>query len=1323
MATLALAAAGAAAGSALLPAGVSFYGATLSGAAIGAQVGALAGSYVDQTLFASSGEGRVVKGPRLKELHVTASTEGAPVPRVIGRVRMGGQVIWATDFEEVIVRSSQSTGGGKGGFGGGASVEQVRYKYFANFAVAVAAGEISGIGRVWADGQELDLSKFTHRVYSGSSDQQPDSLISTVEGADSAPAFRGVAYIVFERMALEGFGNRLPQLSFEVIRIEPDVAHRVPAVVVIPGSGEFVYGTEPVRRILSPGVSESENVHGRQGGTDWTASMDQLQTVLPNVRHASLVVSWFGTDLRAGMCEVRPGVEVADKTTKPWTWRVCGTQRSGAHVVSQHDGRAAYGGTPSDLAVIDAIRDLKSRGIAVTMTPFLLMDVPAENALPNPYGGASQPAYPWRGRITCDPAPAVAGTVDKTAAAGLQVAAFVGTAGADDFSVSGDIISYSGPDEWSYRRMVLHMAHLAVVAGGVDSFLLGSELRGLTTIRDDADGFPFVAALAALAADVKAVLGPATKVSYAADWSEYFGYQPQDGSGDVAFHLDPLWASPSINAVAIDCYWPLADWREGATHADALAGARSTNDLAYLRGNIAGGEGYDWYYASDQDRVDQLRTPITDGAGKPWVFRYKDITNWWGEEHYDRPGGIEASQPTAWVPRSKPIWFAEIGCPAVDKGANQPNVFVDAKSSEDALPHFSTGARDDFLPRRYLSAILEHFADDTGGDFDARNPISPVYGGRMVDPQRLYAYCWDARPYPVFPSANEVWGDAANWARGHWLNGRMSGVSLDRAVARILEDAGFGAYAVDGLEGLVPGYVIDNVMSARDGLQPLSLGYFFDAVESGDEIRFQHRHGLKPIDVLAAGELVETSRELAVVTKTRRQETELPASAKLTYVSGEGDYEQAVAEARRLTGASGRVARAELPIVLESHHAARIAETWLHETWASRETAQFEALPSRLALEPGDLVRLDDAGSGDVFRLIEVADHGGRRIEATRLDPAVYGAVVTTSRSSGMPSVPATVGGPDFVLMDLPLLTGAEDANSGYVAAFQRPWPGGVAFYASPDDQGYSLRAIAGLPARMGRMLDSLQPGVAHRFDPAGALRVSLSEGELASVSRLQVLGGANAAAMQHGDGRWEILQFERADLEAPGVYRLSGLIRGQAGTDAVMRDNGPAPAGGRIVFLDDAATEVVLSPAEIRLPLNWRVGPADRDIGDDSYETVAHAFTGVGHRPYAPVHLRGRRTAGGLSLSWLRRTRVGGDSWESAEVPLGEDQELYEIEIIGDGAVARRETLVQPSYFYSDLALGQDFNSPPAEIRVRVGQLNSFWGRGETAESIFTTT
>ena len=97
MATLALAAVGSALGGALLP-GISILGATLTGAAIGQALGGIAGSYVDQALFGASGQGRVIDGPRLSSLRVMASREGAPIPRLYGRARIAGEVIWATSF-------------------------------------------------------------------------------------------------------------------------------------------------------------------------------------------------------------------------------------------------------------------------------------------------------------------------------------------------------------------------------------------------------------------------------------------------------------------------------------------------------------------------------------------------------------------------------------------------------------------------------------------------------------------------------------------------------------------------------------------------------------------------------------------------------------------------------------------------------------------------------------------------------------------------------------------------------------------------------------------------------------------------------------------------------------------------------------------------------------------------------------------------------------------------------------------------------------------------------------------------------------------------
>ncbi|WP_296315853.1 hypothetical protein, partial [Pseudomonas sp.] len=74
--------------------------------------------------------------------------------------------------------------------------------------------------------------------------------------------------------------------------------------------------------------------------------------------------------------------------------------------VSRVGGKPAYGGTPNDRSVVDAIVNLKARGLEVYLYPFIMMDVPDENGLPDPYGDEDgQAVYPWRGRVTCHPAP------------------------------------------------------------------------------------------------------------------------------------------------------------------------------------------------------------------------------------------------------------------------------------------------------------------------------------------------------------------------------------------------------------------------------------------------------------------------------------------------------------------------------------------------------------------------------------------------------------------------------------------------------------------------------------------------------------------------------------------------------------------------------------------------------------------------------------------------------------------------------------------------------------------------------------------------------
>ncbi|MEQ9247623.1 MAG: host specificity protein, partial [Nitratireductor sp.] len=231
MATLVLQAAGAFIGGLLGPVG----------ATIGTAAGALAGYVVDRALFGGS---QHYEGPRLAAARPFSGEEGAPLPRLYGTVRTGGTLIWATRFEETSTTERQ---GGKGG------PKVTTYAYFANAAFAICEGEIAGVRRIWADGQEVDQSKVNIRIYRGTEDQLPDPLIEAKQGAGNAPAYRGTAYVVIDRMPIDDYGRRIPQLQFEVLRPVGALNGKIGSVALIPGSTEFGLSPEAVRIHEKPG--------------------------------------------------------------------------------------------------------------------------------------------------------------------------------------------------------------------------------------------------------------------------------------------------------------------------------------------------------------------------------------------------------------------------------------------------------------------------------------------------------------------------------------------------------------------------------------------------------------------------------------------------------------------------------------------------------------------------------------------------------------------------------------------------------------------------------------------------------------------------------------------------------------------------------------------------------------------------------------------------------------------------------------------------------------------------------------------------------------
>jgi hypothetical protein len=481
-------------------------------------------------------------------------------------------------------------------------------------------------------------------------------------------------------------------------------------------------------------------------------------------------------------------------------------------------------------------------------------------------------------------------------------------------------------------------------------------------------------------------------------------------------------------------------------------------------------------------------------------------------------------------------------------------------------------------------------------------------------------------------------------------------------------------------------------------------------------LRFVHRGRAGSRDSLTADDLVETQPGAARYELTRAQESDLPHVAKVTFIDGDRDYSQGMAEGRRIAGDAARVASARLPIVTTYRAARNIAETMVQEAWASRERGKFTLPPSKLALDASDIVTLSANGRGHPMRLTGLSLGDAIEAEAMSIEPQLYDAFAAPVREP-VANDPVIYGQQLGVFLDLPLIRGDETPYADSVAAYGNPWPGGVAFYRSPATSGYTLKALAATPAVIGVTGTDFHAGPTSRWDEGNTLRVVLSAGELSSTEALLVLGGANYCAVENADGEWEVIQFRTASLTAPLTYALTGLLRGQAGTEGAMRD--PVASGARFVLLDDAVVQVDMVAADIGLTFNWKYGPARYDIGHISYQTAIRTFQGAGLRPLSPVHVTGRQAPGGLEISWIRRTRIGGDGWDQLEVPLGEDREAYEIDILDGADVVRTLAATTPGILYTTAQQTTDFGAPQPSYAVRVYQLSATYGRGQAREAI----
>lgn len=1330
------------------------------------------------------------EGQRLGNSQITGAAEGAAIPRIWGKFRVGGQLIWATNFrEEVVVDRTE-----QGGKGGPKQIsEATSYKYYASFAIGLCESE-GGVklNRIFIDGSQVDLSRFTFRFYDGSDSQNPDPKMVTVEGAGNVPAYRGLCYIVFEEVDLTDYGNRIPQMSVEINAPASGNAigtleGLIQSVEIVPGTGEFAYVTETVTETAlaaGQGASVAVNVNTTKTTTpDLEVSLDQLATDAPNVGSMSLLVAWFGDTIDATTCLLKPKVEQADVSTDPLIWRVSDRIRSTAEIVTRN------GGTPSDISIRQAVTEMKARGMRVMFNPLVIIDIPPETSnqvitMSNPGAesgitgwtnvgtpswesvtpGGGEPApvdgtKVFRGRadvgdflrqrVTVSPADvgrsfdvtfsvavknptygngfvivrllnAVGDEVGRLDNGPYSSAAFVehtvsgpilsgmveieielGTSGAygsvspDDYYVyfdrvgasvvggfdttnaypwrgrmegdttnyigtvdpsdfgawNGTVVPYTGPTgEWSHRRMILHYARLlADLLQPGDAFLVGSEMFGLSS-TDATWGDK----LADLITDVRAILDPDVLVSYAASWKEY-----------KLASLDPVWSSADF--IGIDNYLPITDWFEGD----------EVYTLDEFKAGIDGGEFWDYEYADDAARAAGTQTPIVGAAN-----RQKDI-KFWATTNYS----------------GTPVWFTEFGCPAMDKGANQPDIFFDPLSSEPDTPYRSNGNRNDTVQRLYLQSMLEYWTDDG-----------------FVDPANMFVRCWDIRPFPQFPALTSKWPDGESWICGHWLNGRLGSTTLGQMVDSIMFRAGYGPGDFDSTRihesGIVViGMGIFDVSTARSNLENLMTTYSFDVFERSGMYRFIMRDRSDEVTIPLDDLVMSGDNSF---TKSRMQDPELPDRTTVKFLDEVRDYSATTVDGHTVTGRSDSVDDFISNCVLSVGYAQNLADILTQEKWVAKNGISFSLPMTYLRVEPGDAVNITVDSITRRYRVRTKTIGDQIDIEASGYSEVVY---QNNPFGSELPSpeVVTPYGSSTVIFAELPASNDLfPNLWSPRVLVSQRPWPGSVVIFEDDNAGGYLFNSRHSIPSIMGFTQTALAKGVIDLWDNASTVNVLLDDPtyNLTSTTDAAVLNGANTMAILTPSGQWEVFQFANAFLETDGSFTLSRLLRGKLGTEPYMGD--PTPSGSRVVVYDSARFGVISGTEDrLNIPSEMRYGPAGIDVTDNRYTDQIVTPLGVAYRPYSPVHLKQRRIGSDIELSWIRRTRFGGDPWVDGEVPLSEETERYEIDITGGSTII---VAGATSVVYTLAEQIADFGVGQTSVDWTIYQMSDRFGRGAPA-------
>lgn len=608
--------------------------------------------------------------------------------------------------------------------------------------------------------------------------------------------------------------------------------------------------------------------------------------------------------------------------------------------------------------------------------------------------------------------------------------------------------------------------------------------------------------------------------------------------------------------------------------------------------------------------------------------------------------------------------------------------------------------------------------------FDLTGGLSPL--GGVVGNGKLYeGYSRD--DYAVFSS-----GGGSLLLKLTFGGGVGTGtVTLQEIVEDVCARAGLPAENLDATAGtdIVGGYRLSAQTTARQAIEALVPGYFFDMPESGEQLVLRKR-GASAVATIDAGELgarvFAADSEPAVPYELEHvDEEEAPRVLELSWIDRAANYDPGTQKAERAIGTSKTIAQITVPVVFHGGvpEAARAAWVNLLHAHSSKNPIKFALSHQYEHIEAADAIEVPLAAG--VVQRVRVERLTRARplleVEAVLEEQSIY-----TDGLGGAPRYqgPQQIGfaglsDTALALLDVPPLRDAEDLLVVYSAMAgatrDAAWVGATLYRSADDGTSYAAQHTVSAAATIGATVGALADWTGgNRWDDDSVLEVVLASGSFASATDLAVLNGANALAVASGDDL-EILQFANAELISTNRWRLTRLLRGRKGTERAIAGHA---AGDRVVALDVATLRVV---AQVRPDIGSERLYKGVTIGQAVSDADEVPFTLVGRSllPLSPVSIRGERDIGGdLTITWIRRARIYAEWTDDIDVPLDEPYEEYEIDVMDGTAVVRTLTATGPTVEYTAAQQTTDFGAPSAAVTVRIHQRSNRIGRGHAGEA-----